>query len=506
MHAKRGSSWKLWFIIIALVVVIAILGILCVRYLLNGDGFDLFGSSSSATVDSSLSTQVAAQDANGKNVTEKISVTAGTQRPDIADVNAELTLLNIDWAGKKDASFPMILTVSDQTFPNSDGLAVYHYANGLWELLGTYLIENHSVSFQTDSLSPFAFEVISSKPEPTATPAPTDTPAPTETPEPTPEPIDYGKYDAVQAGEFVQVDSLTVDGAYVIALIDTETTQNSEQSDSTVTLFDAVQSGTLTATVLVNYDGTKLSGIELEITKGSDGRYTISDTVTEGMLWTAVTSEYYGDGNRFSLRNNAKFLNLDDSSKQIILNDNEVRTRWLAQTVTPDGSSKGFPSLTYRVDSTTYYIKSFLSTESADDEGTSTSTSFSAIVSSDDADAKQIVLFQLRTAIPTTSPENTGLTILTNTPSAIEGLDATPQPTSTPDDSGTLTPVTPTAPPSAPTPTAPTVATDPPEITMTPNPADDEADSSTDADSGDDSGDDSDDDDSYADSSSDANS
>ena len=164
MHASRGSSWKLWIVIIALALAIIVLGFLCIHFFL-GDGGLL---RSTPTAENNLSTQASAQDVKGKNVSDKIAVSAGTLRPDTVAADAELTLLDIDWTGKKGANYPLIITVSDESFPDNDGLSVYHCADGVWELLGTYLIENHSVSFQADSLSPFAFQVISSTPEPTA--------------------------------------------------------------------------------------------------------------------------------------------------------------------------------------------------------------------------------------------------------------------------------------------------------------------------------------------------
>ena len=191
MHAARGSNWKLVVLIIVLVLVVAALGFLCVRYFM-GDGldFDLMSflpSRSTAVVDETLPTKVAAQDAKGKDISSKVSVTAGTLRPDTVEPDADVTLMDISWAGRGEANYPLIVTVSDNSFPDNDGLSVYHFNGASWDLLGTYLIENHSVSFQADSLSPFAFQVISSQPtptpEPTATPEPTETPVPTETPE-----------------------------------------------------------------------------------------------------------------------------------------------------------------------------------------------------------------------------------------------------------------------------------------------------------------------------------
>lgn len=484
--------------IIALVLVIAVLGFLCVHFFMGEGG--LFRSIAS-TGESTLSTQTAAQDAKGKDVSNKIAVSAGTLRPDTVAADAELTLLDIDWTGKKEANYPLIITVSDESFPDNDGLSVYHCADGVWELLGTYLIENHSVSFQTDSLSPFAFQVISSRPTPTPapTPEPTETPEPTATPEPTPEPIDYGLYDQIQPGEFVQVSAMELESSYIIALLDeseleepaaaeTEETEESEDAEETedsesaeedegeaVTFFDAAEHGkTLTAQVLINYDGTKLATVEVEVVQGADGLYTITSPVTEGMLWTVETQEYYSFLVRASLTNNKKYLNIDSDKESIVLDENDGRTRWVYESVTPEGGS-AFDTLTYRVDFTDYYIHGFEVVDTVSDEGTPTGSVFTVPVTTEKGEAKRLVLFQSRAAAPlsTDDANENGILIMTNTPEPITGIDATPAPTPTEAPSSYVAPVyyptpTPAATSTNSNPGQEIVYTDPPSNTTAP--------------------------------------
>lgn len=347
MHSSRGSSWKLWLLIILLIVVIAVLGIFVLKSFLDSTPEQV----------NNLPTQVKIQDASGKDVSNHLSLFPGTLRPDIAKPDAELILMEISLTGKAADNGPFILTVSNNDFPDNDGLAVYHCANGSWELVNTYLIANHSVSFQVDSLSPFAFEVISSNPEPTATPEPT----PTVTPEPTPEPevVDYGKYNKIQHGEFAQADEMSENGAYVIALVN----DPDALTDSAVTFFDPEAEDAqqteqpITATVLLNYSSKELRTVEVEVKKDTAGKYTLTGDVVDGMLWNVASADTVGGATRFSLVNNENFLNLDEKNENFIMDDNEVRTRWLYEEVKPgdDDDFSAFTTLTYRVDSDAYY-------------------------------------------------------------------------------------------------------------------------------------------------------
>ncbi len=365
MHAARKSRWKLWLLVIVLLLVIAVLGFLCYRTFMGGGSS---GRASASTATSGISTSVAAQDASGRDVSSSIAITAGTERPDIADENADLILLDIDWSAKREPKTPLILTVSNPGFTNDDGLSVYHCADGVWELLGTYRIADHAVSFRTDSLSPFAFELISSSPTPTPAPTeePAGTPEPTATPAPTAKPIDYGKYNHIQVGEFVETAELAADGAYIIVMLDEETAEQPAEDaeapvtdgetdgadaadaeadaeapdgtaapegtaapDADVTYFDASDMAvTLTGTVLLNYNGKELHAIPAEIVRSATGVYAFTDPIVEGMIFTAVDSDNVNGAVRYALANNDMYLNLDESNENVILNDNETRTRW----------------------------------------------------------------------------------------------------------------------------------------------------------------------------------
>lgn len=457
MHATRGSNWKIWVLIAVLVIAVLVLAFLCARYYLP----DLLGSTSSEPV-TVLSTTVSAQDADGKTVTDSLSVTEGSLRPDIAEADADLILLDIGWAGKRDPSLPLIISVSNPAFTDNDGLAVYHYTDGAWELVGTYLIVNNTVSFRTQSLSPFAFEVISSTPAPTPTPEPTATPEPTETPEPTPTPyiIDYGSFSAVQAGTFEQADAIEAGGSYLIAIVNDP---NVSESGDGVTFFGAgAAQEPITADVLLNYDGDTMRTIRVQLTKGSDGRYAVMDPVVAGMLWTAVDSDGYGGATRFALANGDYYLNLDEKDENVVMNDNATRTRWLYDTIgvkDADGRERNISTLTYRESYYDEYYISAMSYSEADDKFTFTSTK-------EGSDAVSIVLFR---HLQLSEDEYfTGTVILTGTPSAIAGLDNTPEPTEpTPTPNSAVIPVTsaPTATPAATTPPSPT---DPPEYTIAP--------------------------------------
>ena len=432
MHAARGSNWKLVVLILVLVLVVAILGFLCVHFFLNNST-----PTRTVTAGNDLPTQVAVYDARGKDVTDDISVTAGTLRPDSVDGSAEMTLIDVTWAGKKDLNFPVILTVTDSSFPNNDGLAVYHFADGAWQQSGPYLIEDHTVAFQVDSLSPFAFQVISSKPEPTATP------------EPTPEPIDYGQYDRVQVGEFVQANAIAKDGVYVIAYVDDPDAEAAIAGEGDVTFFDIGQeSGPYPADILINYNGTDLKIISGEVTKRADGRYVISTPVVEGMLWTAADSDPYMGHDRYALANNMKYLNLDDAHENVVLNDNALLTRWLYGAVMPE-EGDSFTTMSYQISEDTYFIGEMAMVDTVTGEGTDAGQTLSFTVTSESDTAKKLVIFQSSIAQANgdsnsnNSDDNTlsGLYILTGTPAAVSGLDATPSPTDTPAPNNNILPV-----------------------------------------------------------------
>lgn len=447
MHAAPGSNWKLVVLILVIILVVAGLGFLAYTYFTGGFGG---GAPERALTPaaSDLPLQVAAYDSRGRAVSDSVAVTTGTLRPEVADADADLILADIAWVGKKDAHFPLILSVSDSSFTNNDGLSVYHYVNDQWQFLGTYLIEDNSVAFEVSSLSPFAFQVISSKPEPTATPEPTPTPVPTPTPEPTPVPIDYGQYDRVQVGEFPQANAITKGGVYLIAFVDDPNAEEAVTTDGDVTFFNIVEDqGPFPAAFLVNYDGKALSLVEGEVTKGADGRYTITSTIVEGMLWTAVTSDPYYGLERFSLVNNNKYLNLDDANENIVLDDNSGRTRWLYGAVVP-ASGASFTTMSYQIGEDTYFVQEMALVSAVTGEGTDAGKTLRFTASKESDTAKKLVIFQLANA-QTGAAENgngdsntlSGLYILTGTPSAVEGLDATPAPTEAPVTDNNLIPV-----------------------------------------------------------------
>lgn len=464
MHASRGSNWKLVVLIVILVIAVGILGFLCVQFFL----LDQTPSAPASTV----STQVSVQDASNKNVTESVTVTEGTERPDIED--AELILLNIDWTDKKAANYPLIISVTNRAFTDNDGLAVYHYVSGAWELIGTYLIVDHTVSFRTESLSPFAFEVISAEPEPTpiVTPEPTATPEPTVTPEPTATPYvpDYGDYSTVQAGTYIQVNAIEEGGSYLIAVV--EDPNADESNNSGVTFFDAnTEEEPITAHILLNYDGEKMHTIMASASKNTDGQYVVMDPVVSGMIFTPADSFNFYGTTRFSLTNNEKFLNLDDKNENVVFDENSDPTRWCYGEISykdENGHEVKLNTLTYRDnDGDTLYVSDM--TYSEEDRTISFTMSEKA------EEAIALVLFR---QYDLSEVGNTGTVILTGTPSAMNGLDATPDPdpTATPNNhGGAVVPVTSTPrPTTAPTPvqtssaTTPPAATNPPEQTIAP--------------------------------------
>lgn len=381
---RKSSRWKIWVLVAILLIVIAALGAM-VYLALTGtvDLQGLVGSDTKAEIPDGVFTQVAVQDDRDRNVSGQITVLEGLMRPDTVDPNEELVLLDISWDSGKQANYPLKITVSDPSFPDGDGLAVHHYNEdgGAWELIGTYLIENHSVTFPASSLSPFAFQVISSEADaaPEATPEPTSTPEPTATPEPTPiGVVDYGTYTTAQNALFAQENDLDDDDVYVLALVaglpqnepegsDSDDDGDEEAGDEVAIGFvetegedtsdgeaATVSANAITATVLLNKDGATLGTVEMGVSQTEDGVYYLTGPVTEGMLWTA-NADYYNGGTRYSLANNGRYLNTDDSGEHIVLDDNNVRTRWLYDSETLDDGSK-IDVLTYRDNSTRYYI------------------------------------------------------------------------------------------------------------------------------------------------------
>lgn len=487
-HTSGGSSnWKLWILVGVLVVVIIALAFLCIHFVLGGGAPAASAPESAANI----SAQIAAQDANGKDVTKYLAITEGTMAPETDDPNARFLLVDIGWDGKKDPAFPMIVTISDQSFTNDDGLAVYHYAGGQWNLLGTYLIKNNAVSFQADSFSPFAFQVISANPpaaivtttpEPTA--EPTATPEPTAEPTPTPEPVDYGKYDDEQEGIFLQMDEFKKGRDYVIALIDTENEVEVPEEDG-VTFFGAEEDEKVyNAQILTHYDEDELRLVEAQVAETKDGQYYILTPVVEGMLWNTEKRESAYGAYRFSLKNNGKYLNLDNPNEFVVLDEDSGRTRWLYEEIERDGED--VYTLTYRANLDRFFVKTMEmaaaeAEDSEDEEATEAEETLTITATATRKESMILHIFAIDTGEVETEVVS-GTLVLTSTPAANAGLDATPVPTNTPNNSGGSNlpqPVTPTAvpttkPTAVPTaqptaiptaaPTDPPAATDPPPV------------------------------------------
>ena len=439
-HSARSSNAKLVVLVAAIAVVVIALAFLGVRFFLSEN-------QPSAYIAPEVSADISVQDANGRNVSSNVAVTAGTIRPDetMVAADADLMLLDIGWTHKKPMAAPAILTISDSSFPNGDGLAVYHYNNDQWTLIGTYLIANNAVSFQIDSFSPFAFQVISAQPQTTpepvieVTPEPTPEPTPEATPEPTPEPIDYGTYSEALEGRYIQADKIVSDGKYIIGLL--EPAEVTEDGD--VVFFgdetDDEGNAVANASVLLNYDGETLRTVSVQVAKASDGTYYITEGLVEGMIFEAVEADPYGGTNRYSLQSQDKYLNVDDANENVILNDDDYRTRWLYEDV------DDMETLTYRVSSTAYYGKTFSMTESEDG-----SESLEFTVTSDSDEALEFILFRYDDGKEQVETDVvSGTLVLTSTPAADQNLEATPVPTKEPESDGP-TPVTPTpVPPTA---------------------------------------------------------
>ena len=401
-RTSSGSTGKVALLIVLLVVVVLALGILLAQLL----GFDIFGGlgggNATANVAPGIFTQVEAEYSSGKNVAGNLTITQGTQRPEEIPETADVVLLDISWTGKKEMSEPLYITVSDPSFTDGDGLAIYHFNHaGQWDKVGEYEISNNSVTFLATELSPFAFQVLSSEPEPLATEEPTVTAEPTATPEPTPEPTpatipvaDYGTYTGVRTGAYTLASEMEDDQVYVVALVkdlpadaiaapsdtaDGEQTEGStdgsseETSDGglTISYVDAPEAttaaetapdpaaaatpvpNTASATVLLNLDGQNLSLVDMPLIQDDAGTWFLGGPVTEGMLWTS-NRDAYKDEHRFSLKNNDRYLNLDDNDQNVVLDDNGTRTRWLVEPATL-GNGTTASILNYRNDSR-YYV------------------------------------------------------------------------------------------------------------------------------------------------------
>jgi uncharacterized membrane protein YgcG len=179
------------------------------------------------------------------------------------------------------------------------------------------------------------------------------------------------------------------------------------------------------------------------------------------MLWTAVSSDYVLEAERFALVNNEKFLNLDEDNETVVMDDNDERTRWLYETIEADDEdedAEDVDTLTYALPPDTYYTEVMemvaQALEAADTEDADEQQAIQFTMTDDQGKAITIVLFQLSTSEETVSTTSfTGTLVLTSTPSAIDTLENTPHPTATPNGAGQsngLTGVSPTAVPTAP--------------------------------------------------------
>ena len=400
-----GGGWKTAVLIVLLIVVLAAIGFL-VWKLFGAQIMGLFGGGGkdspppAASVAPGITTQVTAEYENGKSVSGNMAISQGTQRlPDELAGSTTAQVLDVTWADGKEPEEPVYVTVSDPSFPNDEGLAVYNYVEdelipgeGQWNLVGTYAIRDNSVTFLADTPSAIALEVISANPA-TPTPAPSTEPALTPTPMPTPSPtpapimaVDYGAYGQVQSGVYAQVDEIEDDQVYIVALVrDMPTDANEQPEDTagedTADEADTAEDGGMTisyvdadtgadvpvpdtsapaeaytgptASVLMNLDGANMRTVEMNMFQTDDGTWCLDGDITAGMLWTA-NRDYYNGGYRYSLGNNEVFINLADDGTNMTLNDNHVKTRFLIEDAEmADGST--VQTLTY-ADNGRHYI------------------------------------------------------------------------------------------------------------------------------------------------------
>ena len=412
-----GGKWKTVLLVILLVVVLAAIAFLVWR-LFGAQIMGLFDRGGkeappvAAEVAPGITTQFTAEYENGKSISGDMSITESTKRPpaDLAD-SGDTTVVDVTWADNKAPEEPVYVTVSDPSFPNDEGLAVYSYTQdelvpdeGEWSQIGTYAIRNNSVTFRVEEPDAFALQVISAHPAPVDTPEPSDQPSPSPMPTPvaTPAPvaaIDYGVYGEAQSGVFAEVDEIDDDEVYVIALVSGMPTEAGELSDEgvsdsgseagditsdtgsdgssdggmTISYVDAgtgaetvaapetgaaqapAQSGPV-ASVLLNIDGSSMRTVDVNMFQADDGTWCLDGSaLTAGMLWTS-NMDYYSSGYRYSLENNDAYINLGDNSESFILNDNHIRTRFLIEDVEKDDGST-VRTLTYGDDGT-HYINS----------------------------------------------------------------------------------------------------------------------------------------------------
>ncbi len=181
---SSGSGNAVKFILLGLVLVLLVL-VLVLLFTRGSRSNEITDAAASANLTSS----VLAQDYSGKDIGKDLRITAGTLAP--PDVNpADAILMDISWVGKKSPSYPIVLTVSDPSFVNGNGLIVFHYENNQWVKIGTYTIADHAVTFLADSLSPFAFvpyeKYNTPTPEASATPSPSMSPSPSPSTSPSP--------------------------------------------------------------------------------------------------------------------------------------------------------------------------------------------------------------------------------------------------------------------------------------------------------------------------------
>jgi len=188
MYADKASvsdnTLKFVLLGVVLFLLVAVIVLLFVRGCNPNNGQVM-----NAAAEANVSSSVLAQDAYGKDMGKNLSVSAGTLCP--SDVNpADAILLDISWDSKNTADYPLILTVSDASFVDGNGLIVFHYTSGQWVKVGTYTIADHAVTFLADSLSPFAFvpyeKYNTATPEPSLTPLPSTSPSPIPSVSPSP--------------------------------------------------------------------------------------------------------------------------------------------------------------------------------------------------------------------------------------------------------------------------------------------------------------------------------